>query len=281
MKDFLAVSLGGVAANLDLIHTRIIRPLFSYPMWHSSSGTETHLVLEMLAYFLGARVFFSGFKNAPRPNFQDGMLLLGSTIFFALLGSKLLHIAEHFHFLAAQSGVAPWLAGKSVLGGFLGGTFGSELAKKLTGWRTPTGDAWVPALALGLIVGRLGCQLSGTWDQTYGTPTALPWAWNYGDGLGRHPTGLYEILLVALAYGVSRLAFLQKFQGASFAMFLLLYCLIRFGLEWLKPPFGAAASGSMPVSLYAALTAIQWAAVLGAVWYGLLLHKRLRGVSRL
>ena len=63
--------------------------------------------------------------------------------------------------------------------------------------------------------------------------------------------------------------------GARFAALLLGYCVLRFGLEILKPPFGPLAQGTLPVALYGGLTAIQWAAVAGAVWYGLLLRRRL------
>jgi len=41
--------------------------------------------------------------------------------------------------------------------------------------------------------------LTGLSDNTYGTPTNLPWAVNFGDGIPRHPTQLYEIaFLIAL-----------------------------------------------------------------------------------
>ena len=102
------------------------------------------------------------------------------------------------------------MGGKLVLGGFIGGTLGVEITKKAIDWTKTTGDPWVPALAVGLIIGRLGCQFSGTWDQTYGIPTALPWAWDYGDGIGRHPTGFYEIPLVGIAYGLTRFPAIQN-----------------------------------------------------------------------
>ena len=163
-----------------------------------------------------------------------------------------------------------------MLGGILGGALGAEIGKKAVGWKLPTGDAWVPALAVGLVIGRIGCQLSGTWDQTYGIPTELPWTWDYGDGMGRHPTALYEILLVTVAFLVTRIGVISRAQGASFALFVVLYCVIRLGLEFLKPPFGAAAVGTLPVALQGGLTAIQWAAVLGMVWFTSLLAIRIK-----
>lgn len=245
-------------------------------MWHSLPGPEAHLILEAAAYIVGAQIYWRLARLQPQPPTGDRLLMLGGAIFGAMLGSKLLHVFEHLPALLDRNDIVLWVGGKSILGGFIGGTIGVELAKRAVGWRTATGDPWVPALAAGLTIGRLGCQLSGTWDQTYGSPTQLPWAWDYGDAIGRHPTAIYEILLLALALVVLRLPRLRIHQGARFAAFLLLYCAIRFALEFLKPPFGAAAAGTLPVALYLHLSAIQWAALAGGAWYFCLLRLRLQ-----
>lgn len=234
-----------------------------------------HIALEAVAYFVGARVYWAAALHYPHPTLMaDRLLLLGFAIFFAALGSKLLHVAEHLAYLLESGTPAEWFGGKSVLGGFMGGTLGVELAKKLVGWRQSTGDAWVSALAVGLIIGRLGCQLAGTWDQTYGVSTTLPWGWDYGDGIARHPTGLYEMACVAVLWWLIRKRWPHA-PGARFAGFLAGYCALRLGLEFLKPPFGPAASGTLPASLYLGLPAIQWAALAGMIGYGLLLRFRL------
>jgi prolipoprotein diacylglyceryltransferase len=249
---------------------------------HSLPGQQAHVLLELLAYFIGARFYWRAARTHPLPAaWIDRLALLAGAVLGAALGSKLLHVFEHLPTLLARNDAALWLGGKSVLGGFIGGTLGVEIAKRLVGWHRTTGDAWVPALAVGLMIGRMGCQLSGTWDQTYGIPTSLPWAWDYGDGIGRHPTGLYEILLVALLF--FSLWFsprLQRAAGARFAVFLTGYCAIRLLLEFLTPPFGALAEGTLPVAIYGGLTAIQWLALVGILGYGLLTRARLRAVNR-
>jgi phosphatidylglycerol---prolipoprotein diacylglyceryl transferase len=244
---------------------------------HSYPGHQVHLFFELAAYFVAARVYWYFTKADPiKPSVVDRFCLLAGAIFGAAVGSKGLHVLEHLPALMSQSDIALWLGGKSALGGFIGGTIGVEIAKKLVGWRASTGDPWVPALVIGLVLGRIGCQFSGTWDGTYGSPTALPWAWNYGDDIGRHPTAFYEIILVLMAAVVVwRWQRLQLVSGARFAAFLASYCSIRFGLEFLKPPFGIGADGALPVALYLGLTAIQWAAIVGAMGYFLLLQRRL------
>jgi phosphatidylglycerol:prolipoprotein diacylglycerol transferase len=247
---------------------------------HSLSGHQTHFLIEIFAYFVAARVYWVFAKRELRlPSTLDRLCLLAGATFGAAVGSKVLHVLEHLPTLLSQDDLLLWLAGKSVLGGFLGGTVGVEIAKKMVGWQGATGDAWVPAITVGLMLGRVGCQLSGTWDLTYGNPTTLPWAWDYGDGIGRHPTGLYEIILVgALFITVWKNQRFGSAPGARFAAFLMGYCLIRFALDLLKPPFAPVAGGALPVAQYACLSAIQWAAVAGFGAYLALLRHRLSAV---
>jgi hypothetical protein len=70
--------------------------------------------------------------------------------------------------------------------------------KRYIGLRQSTGDLYAIPLALGIAIGRIGCFLTGLSDNTYGTPTNLPWAINFGDGIPRHPTQLYEIAFLLL-----------------------------------------------------------------------------------
>ena len=247
----------------------------------SVDGHGVHALLEFAAYVVGARIYWAQVKRRQQALVLPDALgprltLLAGAIFGAFLGSKALHIAEHWPALVAANQLELWIGGKSVLGGFLGGTLGVEYAKRQVNWSSATGDAWVPALAAGLMVGRLGCQFSGVWDQTYGIETSVPWAWNYGDGLARHPVALYEVLLIAGVLGVVMRWSRLRPNGAQFAAFMLAYCAIRLGLECLKPPYGASAAGTLPVAWIGPLTAIQWAALAGAVGFAALLRLRLR-----
>jgi phosphatidylglycerol:prolipoprotein diacylglycerol transferase len=88
------------------------------------------------------------------------------------------------------------LGGKTIVGGLVFGLITVELTKRYIGLRDSTGDLYAIPLALGIAIGRIGCFLTGLPDNTYGTPTNLPWAINFGDGIPRHPTQLYEILFL-------------------------------------------------------------------------------------
>ena len=85
-----------------------------------------------------------------------------------------------------------WLSGiggvaRSIEGAIAGGIVGIEALKWRSGIRGSTGLRFVAPLAAAIAVGRLGCFFAGLDDMTYGTPTALPWGVDFGDGVPRHP----------------------------------------------------------------------------------------------
>jgi len=167
----------------------------------------------------------------------------------------------------ANQPVAAWLGGKTIVGGLLGGLVGVEMAKLVLKWDHSTGDGFVVPLLVGMIIGRIGCQLSGLSDLTYGNVTTLPWGWNYGDDVARHPTALYEILgLAGLAWIVHRRVFANK-RGDQFRAFMVGYFILRGGLDALKPPFGPPAAGTLAPRLWGALSPIQWACLAGLAYY--------------
>lgn len=118
----------------------------------------------------------------------------------AVLGSRLLFwLEDPIATLRNLHDPASLIAGKTIVGALIGGLITVELIKRYIGLRTSTGDLYAIPLAAGIAIGRIGCFLTGLSDNTYGTPTKLPWGVNFGDGIPRHPTQLYEIaFLVAL-----------------------------------------------------------------------------------
>jgi len=93
-------------------------------------------------------------------------------------------------------------------------------------------------LAVGIAVGRLGCYFAGLDDFTYGTPTALPWGHDFGDGILRHPVQLYEsaaMAAFAIVYVVAVLRHSDVIIENGFYLALAYYGLQRFAWEFLKP----------------------------------------------
>lgn len=131
--------------------------------------------------------------------------------------------------------------GRSIVGALAGAIAAVEIFKRARGIAGSTGLIFVPAFATSVVVGRWGCFLAGISDETHGTPTALPWGHDFGDGVMRHPVQLYEsftmlaFLVVALVLIGQRNAF---FMRNGFYILVLVYAGQRFLWEFLKP-YGA------------------------------------------
>lgn len=234
-----------------------------------------HTLLEMAAYAVGARVFFRERRRLALPALADGdrnLWIVVSVALGAALGSKLAFWAEDpavafLHF-------PDWrqlMTGKSIVGGLLGGLVGVETCKHCLGRRDSTGDAFVLPLAVGMVIGRLGCFAAGLADHTYGNPTTLPWAVDFGDGIGRHPTQLYEIVFL-VAWTSVLMARRTHFSasGDSFKLYLAGYLAFRLVADLIKP---------VPHAYWLGLSGIQWLCVLGLAYYAPHLPRLIRELA--
>ena len=222
-----------------------------------------HGVFEMLA--LGAGVAF--YRRQRRLAGAGGILTPGEfaiaagCIFGAAIGNKLVFWIEMPHLFALHwNNPAAWLGGQSMVGGLLGGLIGVEIAKKLTGITRSTGDAFVMPVLLGLAIGRVGCFLAGLEDGTFGVATDLPWGIDFGDGVHRHPTQLYEIAFAGLlAWGLAhwreRLA---DCPGLQFKLMLVAYLGWRLAVDGIKP---------VPYVYPLGLSGIQWVCLAALLVY--------------
>ena len=86
------------------------------------------------------------------------------------------------------------------MGGLFGGLIGVEISKKIIKERHSSGDLFTFPIIIGIIIGRIGCFLSGTKEFTYGRETNFITGMDLGDGLYRHPISLYEIIFLILLF---------------------------------------------------------------------------------
>jgi phosphatidylglycerol---prolipoprotein diacylglyceryl transferase len=223
-----------------------------------------HTILEVLAYTVGTQVFLWQRRRLSLPALSDKdqtLLVIVGAALGAAIGSKLAFWAEDP--VAAFTNFPDWrhlLQGKSVVGGLLGGLLGVEISKKMVGQTHSTGDAFVWPLAVGMCIGRLGCFFSGLADHTYGNMTALPWGVDFGDGIARHPTQIYEIVfLVIWATLIQNRKKRFSQAGDAFRVYLAGYLCFRLAIEYIKP---------IPMVYPLSLSGIQWLCVFGLAYYG-------------
>ena len=207
---------------------------------------------QRLAYavfmFLSFAVFLIAYRQMPKsaavvalPVWKR-LALMAAGFIGGSLGAKL-------PFTWSDSGL--WLAdGKTITTGLIGGYLGVELAKLALGLRIKTGDAFALPLALGLAVGRWGCYFNGC---CAGAATDLPWGVDFGDGVSRHPTQVYEsIFHLSMALVLWQLLRRDALRFQLLKLYLIAYGAYRFLTEFIRPE---------PAWLMG-LTYYQWVALL-------------------
>ncbi|MDF0584441.1 prolipoprotein diacylglyceryl transferase [Bradyrhizobium yuanmingense] len=196
------------------------------------SGALLHTLFDILAWLAAAAaVYWLSRRGLQFPSQSFALPYIAALVVGAGLGAYLFGSANLW--LSGQSGIA-----RSVEGGLAGGIVAIELYKWSAGVTVRTGARFALPLALGIAIGRIGCYLAGLDDFTYGTPTALPFGHDFGDGVRRHPVQLYEsaaMALFALAYVVAVLNRNAFTITNGFYLVLAYYGAQRFLWEFLKP----------------------------------------------
>lgn len=195
-----------------------------------------HLIFDLLAYTIGTLLVWKVFKNKTQIITNENLRYLYYTIVIvgAFFGAFIIGSLNTFYSLDSQSSII----GKSILGAIVGGVIAVEIFKKLKGIKGSTGAYFVPSLAIGITIGRIGCFLSGLEDYTYGVETTFFLGYDFGDGILRHPVQLYESAVMALFFlYVVWIYFKDRdyFEKNIFYQFILLYATQRFIWEFLKP----------------------------------------------
>ena len=216
-----------------------------------------------LGALAGAWVFGRELE-ARRLGHASGLAAIG--VLAGLAGAKLLWVIEH-------RGEEPLLdlvfsrGGLSWFGGLVGGV-GVCLAIVLRrGWPlVPLLAAAAPAVAVGQMLGRIGCFLVG---DDYGMPTSLPWGVAFPKGLPPttapvHPTQLYEAAFLAALAGL--LVHLRR-RGVPDRTQVVAYALLAGGFRFLVElvRVNVRVAGGLSVAQYASLALLVTGLVVLAV----------------
>jgi phosphatidylglycerol:prolipoprotein diacylglycerol transferase len=215
------------------------------PFW-GPAAVYSYGVLLAAAYLIGLRL---AMVRGRRIGLDENRVMdLGIYIIIsALIGAKLMLLVVDFrHFTQNPSEIVGLMRSGGV---FYGGLI---LAVLVSFWyirrhRMPfwtTCDVFAPGIALGHVIGRMGCLMAGC---CYGRPTTLPWGITFSDpfaatnvgtplGVALHPTQLYEAGAEAIILGLllSTEGRGKPFPGRTFWGYMLLYAISRFIIEFYR-----------------------------------------------
>jgi phosphatidylglycerol:prolipoprotein diacylglycerol transferase len=180
-----------------------------------------------------------------------GWLLLGT-----LVGARLWHVGTDFHLYQndLMAALMVWQGGLSILGAVAGGLM-SALVLVYVDWLSWEEwryllDSFALTAPFGQAVGRWGNYFN---QELYGSPSTLPWAITiepthrlagYERVATYHPLFAYEMVLMLVLGGslwwlkqrAHQLGIpeLQLGSGLFFGWYVLVYALIRFGLDFIR-----------------------------------------------
>ena len=206
----------------------------------------TYGVLLAAAYLLGLQF---ALKRARQRGLDPNRVMdLGIWIIVsALAGAKLLLlIVEWDTYTASFSQLLTLVRSGGV---FYGGLIAAVTVALWYLWRHrmpvwQVTDVFAPGIALGHVIGRLGCLFAGC---CFGKPTSVPWAITFHDKYAEqnvgtplevplHPTQLYEagaeLLILVVLLVTERKG--RPFPGRTFWGYMLLYGISRFIIEFYR-----------------------------------------------
>ncbi len=198
-------------------------------------------VMLAIAFFIG---FFLFIRRAKTESIATATVVNLSFIILisGLIGARILFILIDLEYYLSHPSEIIMLhrGGLAYFGGLaLASLSGFAYLRKvsLNPWKTI--DLIIPYIVLGESIVRVGCFLNGC---CYGTPTDLPWAVSFPPLSAAyahfgyaplHPAQLYQAV-ANFAIFLLLLRSSKRYDGEIFLMYLLLYSLSRFFIEFLR-----------------------------------------------
>lgn len=234
-----------------------------FPVNFHLAGIEinSHIVFEELGFLIGFRYYLYLRKRSKDliSNLNRIWIFCGAGIGALILSRLLADLEQPLTFFNKATPFIYYYTNQTIIGGLLGGLIGTEITKKIIKINVSSGDLFTFPLILAMCIGRIGCFLAGLNDNTFGISTSLPWGIDFGDGIKRHPTNLYEIIFLLLL-GLTLVRIKRRHilkNGSLFKLFMVSYLSFRLLAEFIKPdyrfPFG--------------LSVLQLACIAGLVYY--------------
>jgi phosphatidylglycerol---prolipoprotein diacylglyceryl transferase len=186
-----------------------------------------------LGIIVAVLIYYHEAKKAKQANEFSFLIAFGAFV-GSTMGAKILELAINIDRVTTLNDFVNFLfTGRTLIGGLIGGTLGVWLTKRLIGLKGKRGNLFAPALAIGIAIGRIGCFLNGC---CFGKPSDLPWAVDFGDGIARHPTQLYESVFMLGMFFILKFGFVKgkNIPGYLFKILMISYFMYRFFTEFIR-----------------------------------------------
>lgn len=159
-----------------------------------------------------------------------------------IIGARLYHVIDFWYFYQDNLGeiLAIWHGGLGIFGGIIGGLATAWFYTRTKEKFLTILDLLSLGLPLGQAIGRFGNYFN---QELYGLPTNLIWGiyikpenrlWNVAEFERFHPLFLYESLWCLVVFLILKKLNLKVGSGKTTAVYLGLYGLGRFFLEYLR-----------------------------------------------
>ncbi len=203
---------------------------------------DTHAVFVALGLAAAGAVFLVEKRRRGVSDPRLAYIVLGA-ILGAAVFSRLGTWAQHLDPSQNLSLIDQLAYGNaSMLSALVGAWLGVHVAKRIVRFPGRTGDLFAPAVALAMVIGRIGCLLT----EEPGTPTGAAWGIvlepaaaarvRAEAGVPLHPSFVYEIAFHAAAFVL--LWFWLRHRpiaaGETLTLFIAAYGLFRFGVEFVR-----------------------------------------------
>jgi len=200
----------------------------------------TYGVMVSLGFIVGyyLLLYWADQEGVPERNIVDLFLILVAASMVGARATFVLTYPEHFRHDWLEA-FRVWKGGLTILGGALLAFVVFLLYCRRHRLNTLlVFDLFSPCIALGLVIGRLGCLGYGC---CYGRPTTLPWGLVFPNTdpltppVPRHPTQIYTSLCMVVIFLVLRwFRSRPHVDGTVTVLFVYCYSLYRMAIETLR-----------------------------------------------
>lgn len=196
-----------------------------------SIGVDSYSFFVLLALAVGFAFYFNNARKEKSLN-DNSIYIAISALVGGIIGAKIPIWIVNFPLILSNLSISTILSGRTIIGGLVGGMLSVIWIKRKLKIKTKRGNLFAPSVAIGISIGRIGCFLEGC---CYGIPTNSSWGVNFGDGVLRHPTQIYEamftfILFIYFQFYYSRPAV----PGEMFRKLMIYYFIFRFFEEFIR-----------------------------------------------